>query len=722
MAIRYLEDQARFLLSTAHTQYEMRLLSGRYLLHEYYGSKDADTPRPARLPYRSFSPYLPSLGPDYSPDIVMQECPGYGCGDFRSDAFRIRNAYGNDTTQFSYLSHRIYEGRNAIEGLPYAESSTPPQTLEICMQDEVSGCLLKLYYTVYEEFDVISRYYVLENKGSSPVTLKKGMSLSLDIPGGSWECLCLPGAHVQERLEERIPLHHSKLTLESGRGATSHQMNSFFMLTAPETDEQSGPAYGFHFVYSGNFLCTMETDQNQMVRVQVGLHPDHFEWLLEPGEHFSSPEALMCYSDCGMGNLSRQYHRFINDAIVRKCPWPRHPIVLNTWEGNFFDIDEEKMMTYAHDAADCHFDMLVMDDGWFGERYNDRAGLGDWYANPKRFREGLPAFVQRIKQYPLLFGIWIEPEMVNPDSELYRKHPEWVLQCPGRTNCESRNQLVLDFSNPKVINHLKENFRKTFAGVDLDYIKWDFNRQLSEVGSPVWPPERQKEVAHRYMLGVYELYQWFRDTYPDVMIENCSGGGGRYDLGMMKYSTQVWASDNTDPHWRMYIQYGSSLGYPSSVMSCHVSNHAHAIEDPRRLAFRFHVAAAGMLGYEFDFNRISQTAKDAITRQIREYRTYAHLIETGDLYRLISPMRTGKSAYYYCNADASEILLTFLQSRGEEPAELLLRIPQAQPDSTYLNCPDGTLWKGQQLQDGISITTDREDEFSRMFYFVIHND
>ena len=718
MSIQFLPDVQQFVLSTSKTRYIMEIVSNRYLMHRYYGDSENIPELPYRFPGLSFSPFPADLGVGFSLNRNMQEFPGFDTGDYREDAIRIRNANGDCATQFTYESHRIFKGRREIKGLPFASVGVSTETLEIQLRDTVTDCLVHLFYTVYPDTDVISRYYILENKSNAPVVLEKGMSLSLDIPDSHFKCLLLHGSHVNERNLESVPLPHAKLVLDSRRGATGHALNSFFALTAEDATEESGETYGFHFVYSGDFCNTIEVDQHGITRIQVGLNPDRFRWRLAPGEAFFSPEALMSYTTEGIGQISRNYHRFARRYILRPCPWEHHPIVLNSWEGTFFDINEKLILDYAKNAAACGADMLVMDDGWFGKRYNDRAALGDWFPNPERFPDGLAACVRRIKEYPLRFGIWIEPEMVNPDSDLFRSHPDWVLQCKGRACSLGRNQLVLDFSNHEVIKYLKDVFSKAFEGVSLDYIKWDFNRNLTEVGSPALPPEAQMEVPHRYMLGLYELFQWFVDTYPNVMIENCSGGGGRFDFGMLKYSSQIWTSDNTSPERRTFIQYGTSLGYPAACMSCHVTNHSNAVEVPRSLFFRYAVAAQGVFGYEFDFSSVSETARETIRNQIAEYRTYAHLVEEGDLYRLLNPFECGISAFYYVNDARTEFLLSFLQPKAQTPREYRLVLAQAEPEATYTDRKSGEKYSGKQLLGGVAVSSDSADEFAKMFYFV----
>jgi alpha-galactosidase len=545
------------------------------------------------------------------------------------------------------------------------------------------------------------------------------MSLALDIHRDDLEMISLQGGYYNERVYQRAPLIHGNQRICSRRGSTSHHFNPFFMLADKKTTEEKGEAYGFNFVYSGSYLDEVEVCCTGSTRVLVGLGEENFSYLLEAGESFTSPEAVMTYSTKGVGQVSRNMHKFVRSHILPKEKFENRPVVLNSWEAMYFDINEDVLVDFAREAAKCGMDMLVMDDGWFGARINDKAGLGDWFENKDKFPCGLGAFVDRVKAQGVKFGIWIEPEMINPDSDLYRAHPDWAMATPGYEALLSRNQLVLDMANPEVIAYLKDIFAKTFDGVAVDYFKWDMNRNMSAVYSAALPAERQGEAAYRYMLCVYELFRWFGEHFTGAMIENCSGGGGRYDLGMMKYSTQIWTSDNTHPDQRMYIQYGSSFGYPVSVMSCHVAK-LEECENPRFLDYRFRLAMNGPLGYELNILKASDAAKANMKAQVEEYRKYEKLILEGDFYRLLNPYETdGKYAYYFVNEDNSEILFSFLQNFGDKkPKEYRLKISRALPNVTYIDKISGRSYEGAELNRGITITTDTEDQYGVMFHFA----
>lgn len=719
MSIQYQSENSIFTLRTAHTQYVFQILNDAFPVHRYYGEITEADIGPHQPCVLSFSPYYAPLGLSYLPDTERSEYVGFDSGDFRTSSLRVKNADGDSVTVLKYKGYRMFEGRLPLDGLPYAEADESTQTLEIRMCDEVTSLEVSLYYTVFEREDVISRYVQITNRSNNDLLIEKCMSLLLDLPDHAYDLISLYGGHSRERQYQRAPLHYGAQNVFSRRGASSHQFNPFIALCEHDATQEKGKAYGFNFVYSGSFLDEVEVDQTGGTRVQIGLGSENFNYLLTPGESFTSPEAVMTFSAHGIGQMSRNFHDFTRRHILPPEIFDRRPVVLNTWEACYFGIDEEVLMTFAEAAAATGVDMLVMDDGWFGARNHDRAGLGDWYENRNKFKDGLRPFVRRIKQCGVRFGIWIEPEMVNPDSDLFRAHPDWCLQSAGRELMESRWQLVLDMGNPDVVQYLKDSFSKTFDGVDIDYFKWDMNRHLSQATSPRLPKERKGESEFRYMLGVYDLFRWFREKYPHAMIENCSGGGGRYDLGMMKYSTMIWTSDNTDPHDRIGIQYSSMLGYPAATMSCHVSNHYNAIETPKALKYRYEVALGGALGYEFHLPRAGEEAKRTVAKQIKDYHEkYEDIILRGDYYSLFNPFETNYSAYYYANEDRSRILLSFLQIRAEEPKDVTLVVKQADINAVYVDETTGDTYTGAELHRGVTTRSENDDITSRLWYLV----
>lgn len=708
MSIRFDRSTNLITIRTRHTQYVIELLYGKYPVHRYYGKITREIPG-RRHWVISFSPYDTAHGLDYLADMDALECPVWGSGDFRASALRlVDTGTGDDSANFIFKSLKITKGRPSIPGIPSARADENTQTLAITLADTYAsgktGVELTLYYAVFPEEDVITRWHTVNNVTDHGVRIARDMSYTLDLPrdASTLDLIAFHGAYGQERKYERVPVTYGQTRLFSRRGTSSHMFNPSFFLCDRRAGEESGECWGFNLVWSGSFSAEIETEQTGSLRVTEGLGEECFAYDLAPGASFTSPEGVLSYSLHGVGGVSRQLHRFIRAHILPPEPFERRPVVLNSWEACYFNINEEVLVDFAREAASVGMDMLVMDDGWFGSRTNDRRGLGDWWYNPDRFPNGLASFVDRVHKEGVKFGIWVEPEMVNPDSDLYRAHPDWAFGAPDRIRLESRNQLVLDMGNPAVVQYLKETFAKSFDGVDIDYFKWDMNRHLMGVWSSVLPPERQGEAYFRYCLGVYELFDFFRARFPHAMIENCSGGGGRYDLAMMTYSTQIWTSDNTEPHPRTLIQYSSTFGYPAATMSCHVSNHGNAVEDPIRMAHNYNVAINGPLGYELNILKVSEEAKAVMRRQIADYRTFEPLILRGDLYRLLNPYEGSRSAWYFASEDNSELLLTVVQNYAEKkPVTAKLKLSRALPGVVYRDLLSGETFTGDELRRGI---------------------
>lgn len=728
MSIRYEADKQRFTLETENTQYVFDIGLGKFLIHRHFGAKVAEGDFIPDLTYRNQSPHEAGSEPRFSMNDKFSEFAFFGNSNFGASALKLRAPAGDCCTRFEYRSHEIFSGRRQIEGIPCARAEEDTKTLAITLFDDVTQCELVLYYTVFPSLDIISRYFVLKNVGGEKVKLEKAMSLCLDLPGMDYDMISLYGAANFEDNVQRHRIFVGNQRVMSRRGATSHQHNPFVAVVSPDADEEQGDVYAMNLVYSGDFLSEVECSyapkdaMKGYTRACIGIGEENFGYTLYGGESFESPEAILLYTSKGLGDMSRKMHRFVRRTIVPEEPFDVRPVVLNSWEATYFNIDADKLVAFAVEAIKYGMNMLVMDDGWFGKRNNDRAGLGDWFVNLEKFPEGLAPFIKRVKDTGMKFGIWIEPEMVNPDSDLYRAHPDWCISCRGREGSLYRNQLVLDLSNPTVVEYLKNTFADTFRDLPIDYIKWDFNRNLSETGSSYLPPERQDELPHRYMLGVYELYRWFTQTYPDMMIENCASGGGRYDLAMMSLSTQIWTSDNTTARQRVYIQHGATMGYPAYVMSCHVSDPTHNSEDyMRSLDYKFKVAVGGMLGYELDILKMSPEVKEEMARQIAFYRSVEEVIKHGDRCRLIDPTanKFGIAAYYYTpEAGNDRIFLSFLQNFGDEARnEYTLPVKVADKTASYQDTMSGEIYSGEQLLQGIRVQADACDEFGKLWLF-----
>ena len=658
MGIIYCEKDRTFTLQTKNTTYQMQVDRYGFLLHLYYGKK-TDTCMDYLLTYydRGFSgnPYDAGEDRTYSMDTLPQEFPCYGNGDFRSTAFAVENADGSMSCDLRYKSHTIRDGKYNLQGLPavYA-SEEEAQTLEILMEDPVTGVKVVLLYGVLSAQDIITRSVCVKNESSGKIFLNKIESASLDFLYGDYELLTFYGRHAMERNVQRVQVVHGTQKIGSVRGTSSHQYNPMMILAEKETTEDKGNCYAMSFVYSGCFQGEVLKDQLNQTRMMLGLQEEAFRYPLETGEMFQAPEVILSYSSEGMNRLSQNLHHCIRQHICRgKYKEEIRPILINSWEAAYFDFTGDTIYELAKAAKEVNIDMLVMDDGWFGKRDDDNSGLGDWFVNEKKLGGTLGNLIKRINDLGVKFGIWIEPEMVSEDSDLYRKHPDWALTVPGRNPVRSRNQLVLDFSRKEVVDAIYDQICKVLDQGNIEYVKWDMNRSLMDVYSSV--TRDQGRVLHDYVLGLYDFLERLVQRYPNLLIEGCSGGGGRFDAGMMYYTPQIWCSDNTDAIDRLRIQYGTSFGYPVSVVGSHVSavpNHQTGRKTP--LHTRGVVAMSGTFGYELNLMKLSEEEKQEIREQIAEYKSYAPIIQNGLYYRLSNPTTEEICAWEFVHTDEKE--------------------------------------------------------------------
>ena len=658
MGIIYCEKDRTFTLQTKNTTYQMQVDRYGFLLHLYYGKK-TDGCMDYLLTYydRGFSgnPYDAGEDRTYSMDTLPQEFPCYGNGDFRSTAFAVENADGSMSCDLRYKSHKIFDGKYNLEGLPavYA-SEEEAQTLEILMEDLVTGVKVVLLYGVLPAQDIITRSVCVKNESSGKIYLNKIESASLDFLYGDYELLTFYGRHAMERNVQRVPVVHGTQKIGSVRGTSSHQYNPMMILAEKETTEDKGNCYAMSFVYSGCFQGEVLKDQLNQTRMMLGLQEEAFRYPLETGEMFQAPEVILSYSSEGMNRLSQNLHHCIRQHICRgKYKEEIRPILINSWEAAYFDFTGDTIYELAKAAKEVNIDMLVMDDGWFGKRDDDNSGLGDWFVIEKKLGGTLGNLIKRINDLGVKFGIWIEPEMVSEDSDLYRKHPDWALTVPGRNPVRSRNQLVLDFSRKEVVDEIYDQICKVLDQGNIEYVKWDMNRSLMDVYSSV--TRDQGRVLHDYVLGLYDFLERLVQRYPNLLIEGCSGGGGRFDAGMMYYTPQIWCSDNTDAIDRLRIQYGTSFGYPVSVVGSHVSavpNHQTGRKTP--LHTRGVVAMSGTFGYELNLMKLSEEEKQEIREQIAEYKSYAPIIQNGLYYRLSDPTTGEICAWEFVHTDEKE--------------------------------------------------------------------
>ncbi len=693
MAIIYDAEGKTLTLHTKNTTYQMQIGAMGHLLHLYYGRRvDALNMDYCIIPSdHGFSPnpYEARDRRQFSLDTLPQEYPGANSGDFRVPALDLIGDNGAVGTDLRYLRHEIRAGKYALNGLPaaFAEAGEA-ETLSVTLGDAATGLEVELLYGVFEDADMLTRAAIIRNCGASAVTLNRVASLCLDIPFGAWELLHLHGRHCMERNAERARLMRGIQTVSSRRGASSHHHNPFVALVEPAATETAGECVGILPLYSGNHCTDVEVDQTDAARAVCGINPETFSWYLKPGDSFVSPEAALCWTDGGLGDMSLRLHRFIRRHIIRS-PWKdrRRPVLINSWEAMLFDFDFDRLMAFARQAAALGVEMLVLDDGWFGARDSDLMGLGDWTPNPAKLPGGLKPLSDAVHALGMKFGLWIEPEMVNELSALYAEHPDWALTVPGRNPAFGRSQLVLDMGRREVVEHLFGVFSALLRDDGIDYIKWDMNRNMTDVYSRALPPERQREASHRYMLGVYELLDRLTRAFPEVLFEGCAGGGGRFDAGMLYYTPQIWCSDDTDAIERIAIQLGTSVAYPVSAMGAHVSLCPNQ-QTGRSVPFgvRGIVAMSGTFGYELDPAQLSEAERMQIRDQIDRFRRWYDVIQSGDCHRLTGLDGHGDcAAWEFVLPDKSRALLNVVttHTRANHPGAHV-RLRGLDPQAMYM--------------------------------------
>lgn len=696
MAIIYNPNKRIFTLHTKHSTYQMQVDSLGYLLHLYYGAKNNSSMEYV-LTYadRGFSgnPYAAGADRTYSLDALPQEFPTLGTGDYRNIALDIKNSRGIESTNLLYKKHEIRKGKYALPRLPAVwADEAEAQTLEIVLADENAGMEVHLLYGVLEEADVITRSAVIRNIGTETVTIEKAAAACLDFVSGNYDVIRFYGKHAFERNVERTVLGHGTIAFGSRRGTSSHQYNPAVILTEQGTTEEAGNCYGMLMVYSGNFFCEAERDQYNQTRLLMGLNDELFSYPLAAGDTFTVPEVILSYSQNGLSALSQQYHNCIRNHVCRsKYVHMSRPVLINSWEAAYFDFTGETIVNLAKEAASLGIDMVVMDDGWFGKRDDDNSSLGDWYVNEKKLGGSLSELIRRVHEQGVKFGIWIEPEMVNEDSDLYRAHPDWAIQIPGRKPIRSRNQLLLDFSRKEVRDQVFEQICAVLDQGEIDYVKWDMNRSMADVYAG--------NLTYDYVLGVYDFMERLTSRYPDMLLEGCSGGGGRFDAGMLYYSPQIWCSDNTDAINRTRIQYGTSFFYPVSAMGAHVSavpNH----QTGRVTSFhtRGVTAMAGTFGYELNPALLSDEEKQQIREQIASYKKYERLINEGTYWRLSDPIHDEIAAWMSVSKEQDRALVSVVRLMAEaNQAAVYVRLRGLKPEAVYLEEYSGKQYSGAAL-------------------------
>ncbi len=698
-----IDDQHRvFTLQTKHTTYQMKADAKDVLLHTYYGEK-TDSSDKSPLIFRadrgfSGNPYeVGKQDRTYSLDSLPQEYTSFGMGDYRITSLRVQNKDGSQAAELRYAGYCVQEGKYAIPGLPavYAQDGEA-ETLVVRLADAYSGLEAELYYGVLEDLDVITRAVKITNHGKDGVVLQKAASMNLDWEDGDFQWVSFYGRHSMEMNFQRETIHHGIQAVGSVRGISSHQYNPFVILCEKGTDETMGSCYGFSFVYSGEFLMEAEKDQLDRTRLVCGIHPDNFSWALPSGGALWLPEVIMSHSKDGMGNLSRNFHKVIREHVCRgKWKKRRRPILVNNWEATYFDFTGDKLADIAKQAKELGIELFAMDDGWFGNRNNDDAGLGDWFPNEKKLGCTLQELAERITKEGIQFGIWMEPEGISEDSDLYRQHPDWAVGVPGRKPCLSRCQWILDFSRKDVQDYIIGRMAELLGGIPVSYVKWDCNRAICDKFSGMLENGRQGEFSHRYVLGLYRVLEELTKKFPEILFESCAGGGGRLDVGMLYYMPQIWLSDTTDAIERLSIQYGTSFGYPVSAMGTHVSmvpNHQTGRVTP--LSTRGCVAMAGTFGYELDISKMTPEEKEEVKEQIDRFKKYYNLIQYGDYYRISSPLEGMCTVWEVADPSGEEALVTAVYHHVQaNPAPVRVKVQGLKDEASYQLCLEEGLAK-----------------------------
>ena len=714
MSIIFHEGSKTFHLFNEEISYIICVLSNGHIGNLYFGKKIHDREDFSYLIESKQRPMTACVyegNRKYSLEHLKLEYPVYGTSDYRNPAVEILQENGSRISEFKYISHEITDGKPELAGLPatYVEEPEEAQTLCLRLKDEVTGIVLELLYSIFSGKGILARSARFINEGIAPVHLLNAMSLSLDLPDSDYVWMQFSGVWARERHIIERKLEQGIQAVGSIRGNSSHEHNPFIVLRRSSTTETSGEVMGFSLIYSGNHRMQAEVDTHNTTRVTTGINPQNFDWKLDCGESFQTPEAVVVFSNQGLNGMSQTFHKLYQKRLVRGY-WrdrPR-PVLNNNWEATYFDFTEDRLVEIAAKAKECGVELFVLDDGWFGKRSNDYTGLGDWVANKERLPFGIKGLADRIEEMGMKFGLWFEPEMVNKDSNLYRAHPDWILHVPQRASCHGRNQYVLDFSRKEVVDCIYDMMYKILSESKISYIKWDMNRSITECYSVALPADRQGEVFHRYILGVYDLYDRLTTAFPQILFESCASGGGRFDPGMLYYAPQGWISDDTDAAERVRIQYGTSMCYPISSMGSHVSVVPnHQLNRITSLHTRANVAYFGTFGYELDLNKLTDEEIAEVKAQIIFMKEYRELIQFGNFYRLKSPFDGNETVWMTVSEDKRKALVFWYRERNVVNAEFTrVRLQGLDPDLIYKNEYNGTENYGDELMNLGLLTTD----------------
>lgn len=724
------EKDKVFHLQTAKTSYIFGFLTSNTPVHMYWGKRLEKTPDINTLfiiPYkwpRSFCVVDGTTkdGDIFSRESLTMEFSTFGSSDLREPTFHAEYKDGSTVSDFEYKSYKITNGKKGIEGLPatYSENDGEAQTLEVTLTDKLTGLDIILQYGVFDKLNAITRNIRCENHGENRAVIDRILSASVDFKTDKFDMIHLPGTWGRERVVTRVPVTKGYINVSSARGASSNTHNPFIALVSKDATENFGSAYGFSLVYSGNFLAGTYADYLNCTRAYIGINPFGFKWQLDPGDTFSTPEAVLVYSGEGIGEMSRIYHRLYRTRLCRgEYRDKERSCLINNWEATYFDFDEEKIVEIAKKAASCGIKLMVLDDGWFGKRDNDRSSLGDWFVDKRKLPNGIDGLCKKINALGMKFGLWFEPEMISPVSELYAKHPDWCIHVDGRDRKEGRNQLILDLSRDEVCDYIINSVNAVLDSANIEYVKWDMNRNMACVGSATLPSDRQGELYHRYMLGLYKVLEAIVSSHPHILFESCSGGGGRFDPGMLHYMPQTWTSDNTDALARIDIQYGTSICYPYSSMGAHVSAVPnHQVRRTTPISFRGNVAIPGQFGYELDLTKLSDEDIAEIKEQTKFYEKYCEVFHRGDLYRLRNPLGDYMSAIEFVSEDKNTVIVMLYSHKGTANAVLdYVCLGGLDAGAEYKKTENGEIWTGEALMNvGIPFMADT-DYKSRIWIF-----
>ena len=704
MGIIFNKDNSLVHIKSKNTSYIFKIIETGHLINLYWGRKIKSNKIDYLIKKRQCGSFLADLDniECLHMEALTQEYPSYGNPDLRSPAIQIKLSNGTTVTDFRYESHEIYKGKRNLKGLPatYVENEDEAETIEITLKDKLANLRVILTYTVFENYDAITRSCKVINDSNEEVDILRILSTSVDFRHSDFDLIQLSGSWARERHIVRTPLRSGTQCVESRRGASSHAQNPFIALISNGGDEDNGEVYGFNLIYSGNFLANVEVDMHGQARAQIGINPFDFTWNLESGQEFQSPEAVMVYSPNGLTGMSHIYHDLYRERLCRGIYRDKdRPILINNWEATYFDFNSEKIKEIAKDSSELGIELFVLDDGWFGKRDNDDCSLGDWFVNEEKIQGGLNSLATSINEMGMQFGLWFEPEMISPNSILYKEHPDWCIHIDGRLRSEARRQLILDLSRDEVCDAVIEMLTDILKSAPISYVKWDMNRNMTEIGSAAWPAKKQKEVAHRYMLGLYRILETITTSFPNILFESCSGGGGRFDGGMLYYMPQTWTSDDTDAIERLKIQEGTSLVYPTSSMGSHVSAVPnHQVHRITPLHTRGVVAMAGSFGYELDVTKMSDEEKKEVKSQVEFYKKIRHTVQFGDLYRLISVFDSNESAWMNLDKDGMSAVVSYVKKYGE-PNVLpkRLKIKALDKEALYEVVETGEVFGGDEL-------------------------